>query len=100
MSSSFVYPRSSSLDTTNATVFSARFGNPVACAGGYAERDVLWNTKPIQASLALIDSMGDDVLEEDLARLSPLKWGHINMFGEVLHPLRDPSAFLGLELEL
>ena len=69
-------------------------------AWGYAERDVLWNTKPIQASLALIDSMGDDVLEEDLARLSPLKWGHINMFGEVLHPLRDPSAFLGLELEL
>ena len=55
--------------------------------------------------------MGDDVLAEDAARLSPLKWGHIQVLGRYefsmdpvvaggdLRPLRDPNAFRGLETE-
>ena len=47
--------------------------------------------------------MGDDVLEEDVARLSPLKWAHVNVLGRFdfvvspdvaegdLIPLRDPN---------
>ena len=47
--------------------------------------------------------MGDDVLEEDVARLSPLKWAHVNVLGRFdfvvspdvaegdLRPLRDPN---------
>ena len=72
---------------------------------------VLWNTEYFQAALGMIEAMGDAVLEEDVARLSPLKWAHINLLGRYefsmdpvvaggdLRPLRDPNAFRGLEVE-
>jgi hypothetical protein len=71
---------------------------------------IIWNTLYYQAILALINAMGDDVLEEDVERLSPLKWAHINVHGKYefnmspdvaggdLRPLRDPNATRGLEL--
>ena len=64
-----------------------------------------------QAALELIEAMGDDVLEKDVVRLSPLKWSHIQLLGRYdftmspdvtggdLRPLRDPNAFIGLEDE-
>jgi TnpA family transposase len=71
---------------------------------------VLWNTLYTQAALEIIAAMGDDVFEEDVMRLSPLKWKHINMLGyydftvspEVeagdLRPLRDPNMLTEQEL--
>ena len=59
----------------------------------------------------MIEAMGDDVLAEDAARLSPLKWQHIQVLGRYefsmdpvvaggdLRPLRDPNAFRGLETD-
>ena len=40
---------------------------------------VVWNTRYIQAALHWLEAMGEDTLEADLARLSPLKHKHINM---------------------
>jgi hypothetical protein len=65
-----------------------------------------------QAILNLLEAMGDDVLEEDVARLSPLKWALINLHGRYdfsmspdvaggdLRPLRDPNVDRGLDLDL
>jgi hypothetical protein len=56
--------------------------------------------------------MGAEVLEEDVIRISPLKWAHIAMLGKYeftmspdvvggdLRPLRDPNVDRGLEDEL
>ena len=69
----------------------------------------LWNSRYMQAALGLIEAMGDQVLEEDLARLSPLKFAHVNMLGRYhfelaesaaggdLRPLRDPNVVEVLE---
>jgi TnpA family transposase len=64
---------------------------------------VLWNTIYIDAALAQLREEGFLVLDEDVARLSPLGFGHINMLGRYsfavpeavrrgeLRPLRGPS---------
>ena len=41
----------------------------------------LRNTRYLQAALDVIGAMRDDVKAEDVARLSPLKWQHINPYG-------------------
>lgn len=63
----------------------------------------------MQAALGVIEAMDDDVLEEDVSRLSPLKFAHVNMLGRYhfelassaaggdLRPLRDPNAVEVLE---
>jgi TnpA family transposase len=63
---------------------------------------VLWNTIYMDAALNQIRSEGFDVRDEDIARLSPLGFDHINMPGRYaftlpdmvargeLRPLRDP----------
>ena len=63
---------------------------------------VLWNTIYMDAALNQIRSEGFDVRDEDVARLSPLGFDHINMLGRYaftlpdmvargeLRPLRDP----------
>ena len=65
---------------------------------------ILWNTEYISAILGLLKEMGHEVLEEDVARVSPVRWAHINMLGRYefwlspdvlegdLRPLRDPNA--------
>jgi TnpA family transposase len=64
----------------------------------------LWNTLYCGAALQQLEMMGHDVLEEDVARLSPLKWRHVNVLGTYsfvlspsvasgdLRPLRDPNV--------
>jgi TnpA family transposase len=72
---------------------------------------VVWNTDYMSAILSLLREMGHDVLDEDVARVSPLKVRHINVLGEYsfslhpdllegdLRPLRDPNASIGFEIE-
>ena len=64
---------------------------------------VLWNTIYIDAALTQLRAGGFDVRHEDVARLSPLGFDHINMLGRYafilpdsiargeLRPLRDPQ---------
>jgi TnpA family transposase len=64
---------------------------------------VLWNTMYMDAALDQLRKEGFLVLDEDVARLSPLIYGHINMLGRYsfampetvargeLRPLRNPS---------
>ena len=63
---------------------------------------VLWNTIYMDAALNQLRAEGFDVRDEDVARLSPLGFDHINMLGRYaftlpdmvargeLRPLRDP----------
>jgi TnpA family transposase len=65
---------------------------------------VLWNTIYMDAALNQLRAEGFDVRPEDIARLSPLGFKHINMLGRYaftlpdtvargeLRPLRDPNA--------
>ncbi len=65
---------------------------------------VLWNTIYIDAALDQLRAEGHVILDEDVARLSPLGFRHINMLGRYaftipdtvargeLRPLRDPGA--------
>ncbi len=71
---------------------------------------VLWNTYYMDAAVSKLHSIGQQVLPEDVARLSPLGRKHINMLGRYyfsiekaiergeLRPLRDPEARLDFEL--
>ena len=64
---------------------------------------VLWNTIYMDAALAQLRAEALPVRDEDVARLSPLGFAHINMLGRYafvlpeavargeLRPLRDPS---------
>lgn len=64
---------------------------------------MLWNTIYIEEALNQLRKEGFLVLDEDVARLSPLIFDHINMLGRYLfvvseaiirgelRPLRDPS---------
>lgn len=64
---------------------------------------VLWNTLYMTAAVDRLRQHGYPVLEEDLARLSPLIFEHINMLGRYsfavpeevargeLRPLRNPE---------
>ena len=63
---------------------------------------VLWNTIYIDAALHRLRAEGHDVRNDDVSRLSPLGFDHINMLGRYaftlpdtvargeLRPLRDP----------
>ena len=65
---------------------------------------MLWNTIYIDAALNQLRTEGHVILDEDVARLSPLGSQHINMLGRYaftipdmvargeLRPLRDPSV--------
>jgi len=65
---------------------------------------VLWNTVYMDAALNQLRAEGYEVKPEDVAHLSPLSFGHINMLGRYaftlpeiiargeLRPLRDPSV--------
>jgi len=70
---------------------------------------VLWNTRYAEAILSHLRGIGENVLDEDVARLSPLKFAHINVLGRYhfemseevaggdLRPLRDPDSLDTLE---
>jgi len=64
---------------------------------------VLWNTRYLDAAVTHLKASGVDVPAEDVARLSPLGFDHINLLGRYqfriderlaggeLRPLRDPT---------
>ncbi len=68
---------------------------------------VLWNTIYMDAALKHLRAESFDVRAEDVARLSPLGFDHINMLGRYafilpdqiacgeLRPLRDPHSMEG-----
>jgi len=65
---------------------------------------VLWNTIYMDAALRQLKAEGYPVHAADVARLTPLRWSHINMLGRYafvlpdaiargeLRPLRNPTA--------
>ena len=65
---------------------------------------ILWNTRYTGATLDWLRELGEETATVDVARLSPLKHGHINVLGRyhfevaedvaagALRPLRDPDA--------
>lgn len=53
---------------------------------------VLWNTIYMDAALDRLRAEGQDVRPEDVARLSPLGHGHVNMLGRYAFTLPDPIA--------
>jgi TnpA family transposase len=55
--------------------------NQLGALGFVVNAIAFWNTRYMQAALGQIREMGDEVLDEDVARLSPLKWRHINFLG-------------------
>lgn len=69
---------------------------------------VIWNTRYMALALDAIRASGQEVRDEDVARLSPLIRGHINMLGRyhftlpdelrqgALRPLRNPDASANL----
>jgi len=64
---------------------------------------VLWNTRYMEAALDHLRATGFDVRDEDVQRLTPLIWEHIELHGRYAFPedqlpagtlraLRDPTA--------
>ena len=53
---------------------------------------VLWNTIYMDAALNQLRAEGFDVRDEDVARLSPLGFEHINMLGRYAFILSDQIA--------
>ncbi|HDL7024491.1 TPA: Tn3 family transposase, partial [Yersinia enterocolitica] len=50
---------------------------------------VLWNTLYMQEALNWMSSHGEETVDEDITRLSPLMHGHINMLGHYTFTLPD-----------
>lgn len=65
---------------------------------------VYWNTLYIEAAIEQLKAEGYPVIDEDISRISPLIFHHINMLGRYLfsvpdevrkgklRPLRDPGS--------
>lgn len=76
----------------------------LAALGAVLNAVVLCNTRYLDASFAQLRAEGQDIKDEDVARLSPLKDRHINLLGRYLfnitaggpgrglRPFRDPGA--------
>ena len=65
--------------------------------------DKLWKTRYMEAALDHLRATGFDVREEDVQRLTPLTWEHIELHGRYAFPedqltagtlraLRDPTV--------
>ncbi len=50
---------------------------------------VLWNTLYMQEVLNWMRRNGEEIIDEDIARLSPLMLGHINMLGHYTFTLPE-----------
>jgi hypothetical protein len=53
---------------------------------------VLWNTMYMEAAIQQLRKEGCAVRDEDVARLSPLVHGHINMLGRYSFSMPDTVA--------
>ncbi|EOJ6167465.1 Tn3 family transposase, partial [Escherichia coli] len=50
---------------------------------------VLWNTLYMEEALSWMRRNGEEIIDEDIARLSPLMHGHINMLGHYTFTLPE-----------
>ena len=66
----------------NAATVSGRSGGPTGRVGLVVNVIVLWNTLYTEAALNRLRSRGGDVKPDDVARLSPLEYQHINFLGQ------------------
>ncbi len=53
-----------------------------------------WTTPHLAAAVEALRAEGGEVLDEHLAHLSPLVWGHVNFLGTYAF---DPGAARGLD---
>jgi hypothetical protein len=53
---------------------------------------VLWNTLYLDTALAYLQAVGVEVQPEDVARLTPLGYKHINVLGRYAYTLAEPIA--------
>lgn len=84
--------------------------NQLGALGLVVNAVALWNTRYLGSALEWLRAAGEDVLDEDVVRLSPLKFAHINLLGRfqfelpedlaagALRPLRDPHTLDEFEL--
>ena len=84
-------------------------GDQLGALGLVVNAIVLWNTRYMDAALSHLRASGVEANPEDVARLSPLGFSHINLLGRYsfhlpesvakgqLRPLRDPSQVEELE---
>ncbi|BET64915.1 hypothetical protein YPSE1_45260 (plasmid) [Yersinia pseudotuberculosis] len=62
---------------------------PLGTLGLVTNAVVLWNTLYMQEALSWMRSNGEETRDEDIASLSPLMHGHINMLGHYTFTLSD-----------
>lgn len=74
-----------------AAVFRYREGleDQLGAMGLVTNAVVLWNTLYMQEALNWMRSNGEETGVEDIARLSPLMHGHINMLGHYTFTLQE-----------
>lgn len=53
---------------------------------------VLWNTRYMQRALDQVEEDGEMIRPEDIERLSPLGYGHVNLLGRYSFNLAEPLA--------
>ncbi len=92
--------------------YRAGMENQLGALGLVVNTIILWNTLYLQSAVKQLEAMGEELLDEDVARVSPLRWQHINMLGRYnfvlspsvaggdLRPLRDPNAETDLDFDL
>jgi TnpA family transposase len=56
--------------------------NQANCLNLIVNAVAVWNTVYMQAAIQHLQSMGQDISEADLERLSPVRYEHINVFGK------------------
>ena len=53
---------------------------------------VLWNTRYMELALDQLEAHGETIRPEDVERLSPLGYGHVNLLGRYSFSLAEPLA--------
>jgi hypothetical protein len=78
--------------------------NQASCLNLVTNAVVTWNTLYMEAAIKQLRSEGYQISDEDISRLSPTRYRHINPYGKYqfdieteskrtqLRPLRKPSA--------
>ncbi len=70
--------------------------NQASCLTLVTNAVVIWNTVYLQAALDYIEKQGYEVTEEDRARFSPARYGHINPHGKIIFNIEKTQALKGL----
>ena len=70
--------------------------NQASCLTLVTNAVVIWNTVYLQAALDYIEKQGYEVTQEDRARFSPARYGHINPHGKIIFDIEKTQALKGL----